>query len=108
MPGEDAFRFRHLLIRDSAYDAIPKTRRAELHERVADWLEQRAGEAVVEQEEIVGYHLEQAYAYRTQLAPADERSDAIGRRAAARLATAGRRASGRGDFPAAANLLRRP
>ena len=78
-PGEDAFRFRHLLIRDAAYDSIAKTRRAELHERVADWLERVAGEAVIEQEEIVGYHLEQAYAYRTQLAPADERSDAIGR-----------------------------
>ncbi|MGZ5289750.1 MAG: ATP-binding protein, partial [Actinomycetota bacterium] len=84
LPGEDAFRFRHLLIRDSAYGSIAKSQRAELHERVADWLEQVAGEAVIEQEEIVGYHLEQAYAYRTQLAPADERTDAIGRRAAAR------------------------
>ena len=107
LPGEDAFRFRHLLIRDSAYDAIAKTRRAELHERVADWLERVAGDAVGEQEEIVGYHLEQAWIYRTQLAPADERSSEIGRRAAARLATAGQRASARGDFPAAANLLRR-
>ena len=70
VPGEDAFRFRHLLIRDSAYDATPKTRRAELHERVADWFERVAGEAVGEQEEIVGYHLEQAHAYRMQLAPA--------------------------------------
>ncbi len=106
LPGEDAFRFRHLLIRDSTYDAIAKAQRAALHERFADWLERVAGNAV-EQEEIVGYHLEQAYAYRTQLAPADERSAAIGRRAAGGLATAGRRASGRGDFPAAANLLRR-
>ena len=39
-PGEDAFRFRHLLIRDTAYDALPKATRAELHERFADWLEQ--------------------------------------------------------------------
>jgi class 3 adenylate cyclase/tetratricopeptide (TPR) repeat protein len=107
LPGEDVFRFRHLLIRDCAYEAIAKTQRAELHERVADWLERVAGESVNEQEEIVGYHLEQAYAYRSQLAPADERSGAIGGRAAARLATAGKRASGRGDFPAAANLLRR-
>jgi predicted ATPase len=28
LPGEDAFRFRHVLVRDSAYDAIPKTQRA--------------------------------------------------------------------------------
>jgi class 3 adenylate cyclase/tetratricopeptide (TPR) repeat protein len=107
LPGEDAFRFRHLLIRDAAYDAIAKTRRAEMHEHVAEWLERTAGEAVVEQEEIVGYHLERACRYRRQLAPSDERSEALGRRAATRLATAGRRASGRGDFPAAVNLLRR-
>jgi class 3 adenylate cyclase/tetratricopeptide (TPR) repeat protein len=106
-PGEDAFRFRHLAIRDAAYDTIAKTRRAKLHELVAEWLERTAGDAVVEQEEIVGYHLEQAYTYRAQLAPADERSDAIGRRAATRLLTAGRRASGRGDNSAAANLLQR-
>ena len=38
--GEDAFRFRHLLIRDAAYDALPKSVRAELHERFADWLDE--------------------------------------------------------------------
>ena len=37
-PGEDAFRFRHLLIRDAAYDALPKSTRAELHERFAVWI----------------------------------------------------------------------
>ena len=37
--GEDAFRFRHLLIRDAAYQAMPKEQRAELHERFADWLD---------------------------------------------------------------------
>jgi tetratricopeptide (TPR) repeat protein len=107
LPGEDAFRFRHLLVRDSVYEAIPKTQRAELHERMADWLERVAGNAVAEQEEIVAYHLEQAHAYRTQLGPADERSDAIGHRAAEHLASAGRRASERGDLTGAANLLRR-
>ena len=39
--GEDGFRFRHLLIRDTAYDALPKATRAELHQRFAAWLEQR-------------------------------------------------------------------
>jgi class 3 adenylate cyclase/tetratricopeptide (TPR) repeat protein len=107
LPGEDAFRFRHLLLRDSVYEAIPKTQRADLHERMADWLERVAGDAVAEQEEIVAYHLEQAYAYRTQLGPADGRSGAIGYRAAAHLAAAGRRASERGDAIGAANLLRR-
>ena len=39
IPGEDGFRFRHLLIRDAAYDALPKAARADLHMRFADWLE---------------------------------------------------------------------
>ena len=39
LAGEDAFRFRHLLIRDAAYEALPKEARAELHERFAAWLE---------------------------------------------------------------------
>ncbi len=107
LPGEDAFRFRHLLIRDATYDAMPKTQRAELHERFAEWLERVAGDAVSEQEEIVGYHLEQAHAYLHQLGPPDERAEAIGRRASAHLAAAGRRASLRSDHPAGANLLRR-
>ena len=38
LPGDDAFRFRHLLIRDAAYDALPKATRAELHERFAVWM----------------------------------------------------------------------
>jgi len=41
IPAEDAFRFRHLLMRDAAYDSLPKATRAELHERFAAWLEQR-------------------------------------------------------------------
>ena len=107
LQGEDAFRFRHLLVRDAAYEAIPKAQRAEMHERFADWLERVAGEAVAEQEEVLAYHLEQAHAYRLQLGPADERSAAVGSRAAERLVSAGRRASARGDHQAAANLLRR-
>lgn len=106
VPGEDAFRFRHLLIRDAAYEALPKAQRAELHARFADWLERVAGSAVVEQEEIVAYHLEQAHAYQLELGPADERSRDLAERASARLASAGRRASGRGDF-VAGSLLRR-
>ena len=33
LAGEDGFRFRHLLIRDAAYDSLPKATRAELHKR---------------------------------------------------------------------------
>ena len=67
-PGEDAFRFRHLLIRDAAYDALPKATRAELHVRFAAWIDER-GVDLVEQDEIIGYHFERAYRYRVELGP---------------------------------------
>ena len=103
IPGEDGFRFRHLLIRDAAYDALPKAARADLHMRFADWLESH-GTAVVELGELLGYHLEQAVRYRRELGVEDAELAAA---AQARLATAGRRALNRLDFGSAANLLHR-
>ena len=106
LAGDDAFRFRHLLIRDAAYEALPKATRAELHERFADWLEQNAPQ-LVELDEIVGYHLEQAYTYRSELGPLDEAARALAPRAAERLLAAAKRAFGRGDLPAVESLAPR-
>jgi len=103
---DEAFRFRHLLIRDAAYDALSKATRAELHERFAVWLEEHAPD-LVELDEVVGYHLEQAYNYRAELGPLDNAALALGPRAGERLLTAGRRAQRRGDLPAAHGLLAR-
>jgi tetratricopeptide (TPR) repeat protein len=108
MPGEDAFRFHHLLIRDAAYQGTPKAERADLHRRFAGWLERVAAERIGEYEEVIGYHLEQAVQYRAELEPAArERDRDLATHAAERLASAGRRAFGRGDMNAAANLLGR-
>jgi class 3 adenylate cyclase/tetratricopeptide (TPR) repeat protein len=101
--GEDGFRFRHLLIRDAAYDGLPKATRAELHSRFAAWLEQH-GSDLVELDEILGYHLEQACRYRRELALPDDGLAATGRQ---RLAAAGRHALLREDFSAAVKLLER-
>ncbi len=106
LPGEDAFRFRHLLIRDAAYQALAKTDRAQLHETFARWLEER-GAGLAELDEITGYHLEQAFGYRCELGPADEQARQLAADAAAHLDTAGRRAMDRGDTGAAVNLLER-
>jgi class 3 adenylate cyclase/tetratricopeptide (TPR) repeat protein len=106
LPGDDAYRFRHLLIRDAAYEALPKALRAELHERFAEWLANH-GLTLVELDEILGYHLEQVYRYRRDLGALDDEAEAAGVRAAGYLALAGRRAYGRGDAPAAAHLLSR-
>ena len=105
--GEDAFRFSHILVLDAAYESMPKRSRAELHERFAAWLEHAAGDRASEFEEIVGYHLEQAYRYRTELGPVDDAGRALARAAAERLAAAGRRALGLWDIAATDNLLSR-
>ncbi len=104
---EDAFRFAHILVRDAAYLGIPKSTRADLHERLVDWFEAKEGDWAGDFESILGYHLEEAHRALLDLAPANERADALGRRAAVLLATAGRQAFARGDMPAAVNLLSR-
>jgi predicted ATPase len=102
LPGDDAYRFRHLLIRDAAYDAIPKADRAALHEAFAGWLERVASDRIAEQEEILAYHLERAASLRAELDPADERLPSLRARAAERLTSAAYRARQRADDPATA------
>jgi class 3 adenylate cyclase/tetratricopeptide (TPR) repeat protein len=103
-PGE-AFKFRHILIRDVAYEALPKSERAQLHERFAGWLERTAGGRLTELEEIVGHHLAQAYRYRAELGESGERVERLAERAAERLAAAGQRSLNHGDAPSAIQLL---
>ena len=101
-PGDDAFRFRHLLIRDAAYESLPKETRADLHERFAEWLERRS--ELIELDEIVGYHLEQAALYRGALG---QDAGAVAERAGHHLSRAGHAAMGRSDLHAAKSLLGR-
>jgi hypothetical protein len=103
----DVYRFTHMLIRDIAYREMPKKVRAELHERFAGWIDGMASERSHSYDEILGYHLEQAYRLRTELRPADPRSDALAARAAAVLKTAGQRAVARHDASGAAGLISR-
>ncbi len=100
--NEDSFRFGHILARDAAYAALPKARRAELHERFAGWLDRKGG-----YEEIRGHHLERAYIAHCELGPVDDETRAVGSRAHTLLAAGGRRALARGDVPAAVALLSR-
>ena len=103
LPREDAYRFRHLLIRDAAYDALPKATRADLHRRFAEWLAEH-GQSLVELDEILGYHLEQAALYLAELGRPDA---AIAEEASRRLESAGIRMRWRGDNRASHSLLGR-
>ena len=103
LAGDDGYRFRHLMIRDAAYEALPKATRADLHTRFADWLDEH-GHSLVELDEIMGYHLEQASRYVAELGRPDP---ILAERASLRLAAAGRRAKDRLDGRAALALLLR-
>ncbi len=104
LPGQDALRFGHVLIRDAAYGALPKASRADLHERFARWLDKHhEGQAV---NDLVGSHQESAYHLRAQLGALDEATLRLGQEAADRLTAAGRLLLVV-DNPAAVGLLTR-
>ena len=103
----DRFAFRHLVIRDVAYETLTKEDRADLHERVGDWIELTAASGASTYDEIVGYHLEQAYRYHVALHAFDDQARRLAGRACSLLAEAGRRAYRRGDVPATIALLAR-
>ncbi|HWG55602.1 MAG TPA: AAA family ATPase [Gaiellaceae bacterium] len=100
--GERAYRFKHVLIRDVAYSALTKGARAELHQQVASWLADRAGDELVE---IRAYHLDQATTLLDELdgVVAPE----LAAEAARTLELAGRRAMAREANRAARRLLLR-
>ena len=109
-PDDDpAYRFQHQLIRDATYNGLLKQSRAVLHEQMVSWAEGRNAERgrTTEFDEILGYHLEQAYRYWGELGPLDDHAAGLGRRGSDLLCGAGERALARGDMPAAANLLSR-
>ena len=100
--GEQAFRFKHGLIRDVAYAALSMSERADLHATFAGWLAERAGDELLE---IRAYHLDQAVCLHIGLdgvAP-----DELRVAAAAALEGAGRRALQREAFKTARKQLLR-
>jgi DNA-binding SARP family transcriptional activator/predicted ATPase len=101
------YSFSHILIQQAAYRAIPKSLRAELHHRFADWLEYVFSGPLPQRAEILGHHLEQSVRYQHELWPAEAQSTELSLRAAAHLETAGVAAHDRGDDIAAVNLLDR-
>ncbi len=106
LADDDAFRFRHILIRDAAYDRLSKRDRADLHERFADWLETVAGERLMEFSEIRAHHLAQAAEYRLELGQDLTASPLLERTRTALLAAADR-AEQLHAYPEAARLLAR-
>src|SRR4029453_17101417 len=98
--GEQAYKFKHVLIREVAYGGLSKSSRADLHHGYARWLSERAGEELVE---IRAFHLDQAARLLAELdgsAPAE-----LNEEAAAALTKAGHRALSREALRSARKLL---
>ncbi|HSR28765.1 MAG TPA: hypothetical protein VLR51_09930, partial [Actinomycetes bacterium] len=91
------YRFRHATIKTVAYERLPDDRRAELHERYADWLERETEDRRSQFDEIVGHHFYEAYRYARRLDPGGDQMKELARRAGERYAVAGQRAAVRGD-----------
>jgi DNA-binding SARP family transcriptional activator len=99
-PGDDGYRFHHVLLRDAAYATLTKAERASLHERVADWLDRdRDGD-----DALTGYHLEQAALLRRELG---DNADELAAHAGERLGRAGMHVRRTKDLATAIGLLQR-
>ena len=104
LAGDDGFRFRHLLIRDAAYDALPKASRADLHERFAGWLEHDRNGARRARRDP---RLPPRAGLPLPLRARATRERPVRGAARQRLTDAGRRAAARQDYEAAASLFER-
>jgi class 3 adenylate cyclase/tetratricopeptide (TPR) repeat protein len=99
--GEEAYRFKHVLIRDVAYAGLSKSSRALLHRQMAHWLAGRA--APDELVEIRAYHLDESALLEAELQGAV--SAELAAETAAVLEQSGRRALAREANRAARRFL---
>jgi DNA-binding SARP family transcriptional activator len=105
--GDETWGFRHALVRDEAYASIPKRRRARLHERIAELVAERAERRGADADELVGHHLEAAYAAVRDVDPRAPELERLAARAVERLGGAGRRAFEQCDMETCSPLFRR-
>jgi class 3 adenylate cyclase/predicted ATPase len=91
-PPDAAYSFKHALVKDAAYQSLLKSKRQQLHARVARVFEERFPAVVETQPELLAYHLTEA---------------GLDERAADAWARAGRAALARSAMREAANSLSR-
>lgn len=76
---EHEFTFRHALIRDGAYESLPKSLRADKHAQVAGWALGRAGDRADEIAELIATHDVEALRYLDELGSTGPDRDAVAR-----------------------------
>ncbi|MCA1683150.1 MAG: AAA family ATPase [Actinobacteria bacterium] len=58
--GADGYAFRHILIREVAYQTLPRSERAQLHAAAGAWLESRAAGREEAVAELIAFHYREA------------------------------------------------
>ena len=61
LAGEEEYIFKHVLIRDVAYESLPRTSRGHAHAAAAQWIEKVRGERATEVAELMSYHYMNAF-----------------------------------------------
>ena len=59
-PPDAIYTFKHALVQDAAYDSLLKSRRQELHAKIARIIEDRFSSTKAKEPEVLAYHLTQA------------------------------------------------
>jgi predicted ATPase/class 3 adenylate cyclase len=103
--GEQEFGFRHALIRDVAYESLPKSVRIDKHVALAEWAEERAGGE--ENAQLLASHYAQALTYLGELGRAGGQAEEIESAAGRWAIAAGRQAMRVGQPAEAAGWFRR-
>ena len=100
------YAFRHVLIRDVAYDSLPKLERARKHREVASWAEERLGERADEVVELLAAHYWSALRYEEEFATDGTELEELRRRTMRYALAAGRRAFAVSQWASTAEWMR--
>ena len=79
--GTDIFAFRHILIREVAYQTLTRAERGRLHAAAAQWLEGLAGEREDSMAELIAYHYREAAGIATAQRPTEQQTAEVRRKA---------------------------
>lgn len=109
--SSDGFSFDQALMRDTAYQLVPKSRKERLHlllaDRLAQLAESNGNDCAPDDPVVLAYHVETASMLRRELMPGDTELPELAIKAADILIGEGMKALHRTDFPGAAALLDR-
>ena len=104
---EPVWRFHHVLIRDVAYRRLLKSERADLHERLANWVHAGGASVAFESDEVIARNLEAAHGYRCDLGLRDGHTGALALRSARSYLASARRALDRDELGSAGSQAAR-